>query len=170
MRSKFIPLGNGEGYVNTSTGEVIDDEGGFFAYVPRRSALSRLYPGGFISMAQDPLLVLLQDKDLTLEPKDVLLYLCAKLNYDNEILISQIEIAEFLHMKRANVSRAIKLLCDKGILLRGHKFGRSWSYKLNPTYGYKGDPRGKVVNLGDGRATFRVIEGTSSTGKADSKE
>jgi hypothetical protein len=163
MRNKFIPLGNGESYVNTSTGEVIDDEDGFFAYVPRRSALSRLYPGGFIAMAQDPIKAILRDKEITREPKDVLLYLCSELNYDNEILISQTEIAEFLNMKRANVSRAIKLLCDKGILLRGHKFQRSWSYRLNPTYGYKGDPRGKVVSLGDGRATFHVIEGGSST-------
>lgn len=163
MRNKFIPLGDGESYVNTSTGEVIDDEGGFFAYVPRKSALSKLYPKGFYAMAQDPLIMLAQDDDLTGEVYKVLLYLCGKLSYDNEILIPQTEISQALKIRPPHVSRAVKLLCDKGIILKGHKAGNSWSYRLNPTYGYKGDPRGKVVSLGDGRATFRVIEGGSST-------
>jgi hypothetical protein len=167
MRNKFIPLGDGESYVNMSTGEVIDNEDGFFAYVPRKSALSRLYPKGFYAMAQDPLIMLAQDDDLTGEIYKVLLYLCGKLNYDNEILVPQTEIAQALKIRPPHISRAIKLLCDKGIILKGHKAGNSWSYRLNPTYGYKGDPRGKVVSLGDGRATFHVIKGGSSTSKTE---
>lgn len=162
MRNKFIPLGNGESYVNTSTGEVIDDEDGFFAYIPKKSALSRLYSKGWYAMAQDPTEMLAHDEDLVGRPTQVLLYLCSKLNFENEILISQKQICDSLHLEKAQVSKIIKLLCDKEILLRGHKIGRTCSYRLNPTYGYKGDPRGKVVSLGDGRATFRVIEGGSS--------
>jgi hypothetical protein len=41
-------------------------------------------------------------------------------------------------MKRQQVSRAIILLEKKGILLRSPKIGRSYGYRLNPYYGWKG--------------------------------
>jgi biotin operon repressor len=61
-----------------------------------------------------------------------------KLDFENWIYVSQTEIAEILNMKRQQVSRAIKLLEKKGILLRSPKIGRSYGYRLNPYYGWKG--------------------------------
>jgi DNA-binding MarR family transcriptional regulator len=64
--------------------------------------------------------------------------LLGKLDFENWIHVSQAEIAEILDMKRQQVSRAIILLEKKGILLRSPKFGRSYFYRLNPYYGWKG--------------------------------
>ena len=66
-------------------------------------------------------------------------------------------------MRKQHVSRAIKLLLDKSIIERHPDVGNAYAFRLNPTYGYKGDPRGKVISLGDGRAAFRVIEGNKKS-------
>jgi hypothetical protein len=63
-------------------------------------------------------------------------------------------------MEKAQVSKAIKLLVNKGILLRGPRVGHSYAFRLNPTYGYKGNPRGKVLSMGDGRNVFRLVDGS----------
>jgi hypothetical protein len=73
-------------------------------------------------------------------------------------------------MKKPNVSRAISLLVSKGILIRGPKVGHSYAFQLNPTYGYKGNPRGKVYNTADGHAAFRVIEGGKEEASAPQEE
>ena len=46
-------------------------------------------------------------------------------------------------MRKQHVSRAMKLLTSKQIVLEGPKVGRSKCYRLNPHYGWKG----KVKNL-----------------------
>lgn len=68
----------------------------------------------------------------------VLDYLFAKLDFENWIRISQSDIAKDLDLNRANVSRAIKQLCDKGIIHKGPKFGTTWTYRLDPNFGWKG--------------------------------
>jgi predicted transcriptional regulator len=103
------------------------------------------------------------DEDLTKEAYRVLLYLCGRLQFENFIQIKQSDICEALKIKKQNVSRAVKLLLGKGIIERHPDVGNAYAFRLNPTYGYKGDPRGKVVSLGDGRAAFHVIEGGQST-------
>jgi hypothetical protein len=44
-------------------------------------------------------------------------------------------------MNRPQVSCAIGLLERKGILVRGPKIGKSYGYRLNPYYGWKGKVR-----------------------------
>ena len=68
----------------------------------------------------------------------IAMILLGKLDFENWIHVSQAEIAEILTMKRQQVSRAIILLEKKGILLRSPKIGRSYGYRLNPYYGWKG--------------------------------
>jgi hypothetical protein len=68
----------------------------------------------------------------------------ARLDYENWVTVPQNEIAEALDLKRPNVSASIKLLEKKQIILRGPKVGRSSSWRLNPNYGFKGNPVGKV--------------------------
>ncbi len=108
-------------------------------------------------MAQDALVILAKDKDLTLEPKNVLLYLLSQLDFENFMHVPQVEIAEALGMDKSKVSKAIKLLTEKGILIRGPKQARS-SFRLNPNFGYKGNPSGKVYRTKDGRREFRVVD------------
>jgi hypothetical protein len=77
--------------------------------------------------------------------------LLGRLDFENWIHIPQRELAETLRMQYQNVSRAIRLLERKGILLRGHKLGKSYGYRLNPYYGWKG----KVHQLN--RATLKLV-------------
>ena len=99
------------------------------------------------------------DKEMTMEPYRVLLYLMSRLDFDNFIYVTQAEIAAFLGMKKPNVSRAMKLLERKELILRGPKLGHSHAWRLNPDYGYKGDPKGKVCQPDGKKTVFKVIDG-----------
>ena len=87
------------------------------------------------------------DDDLTGKTYKVLLVIMGRLDFENWIQISQTEIAEKLKMKLPHVSRAISLSIKKRIILRGPKLGRSYAFRLNPDFGWKG----KVKNLNDYR-------------------
>lgn len=81
------------------------------------------------------------------EPVRVFWYLVKRLNFENNyICVPQSEIVKALKMKKSNVSRAISLLENKGVLLRGSKVGRSYSWRLNPNCGFKSDPRDRVYD------------------------
>ncbi|MGB5595082.1 MAG: MarR family transcriptional regulator [Crocosphaera sp.] len=105
------------------------------------------YNGGWIMNSQDALNILAEDKDLTKNSLRVFLKMCAKLDFENWIQISQTDICNELDINKGNVSKAIKLLVFKGVLLQGPKVGRSFAYRLNPNYGWKG----KVKNLNEYR-------------------
>ena len=105
---------------------------------------------------QDALSVLAADKDLWGRPRAVLDYMMARLNFDNYIALEQREIAEKLSIHKPDVSSAIKMLVDKGIIEKGPRLGKSWSYKLNPFYGWKG----RVKNLKEERKKrFSIVDG-----------
>ena len=109
-------------------------------------------------MAQDAMTMIATDKDITGEILRVFLYMAGRLDFENYIRIQQTEIVEALDMQKTNVSRSVRMLESKNILLRGPKIGQSYSWRLNPNFGYKGDPRGKVYKVGD-ELVFRVLEG-----------
>src|SRR5688572_24328960 len=104
-----------------------------------------MHPYGrqWMQVNQGALAEIAADRDLGLEAWRVFAYLNSRLDFENLILVPQNEIAAALSMKRPGVSRAVKLLADKGIILRGPKMGSVSSYRLNPHYGWKG----KVQNL-----------------------
>ena len=85
-------------------------------------------------MSQGAFQLIAADRELTLEPKNVLLYLFSRLDFDNFIQVPQFEIAEALKMDKAKVSKAIKILVEKGILIRGPKVGHSYAFRLNPNW------------------------------------
>ncbi len=143
--------------VDLETGEVLSGVPMWFAG-QKRTAFTKLYDKRWFIMAQDALVILAKDKELTLEPKNVLLYLLSQLDFENFIHIPQVHIAEELGMDKAKVSKSIKLLTEKGILIRGPKRSRSSSFRLNPNFGYKGNPSGKVYRTRDGRREFRVVD------------
>lgn len=105
------------------------------------------YGGGWVMNSQDALDFLSEDQELTKDSLRVLLKLCAKLDFENWIQISQIDVCNQLKLNKSNVSKAFKLLVSKGILLKGPKTGHSFAYRLNPNYGWKG----KVKNLNEYR-------------------
>ena len=127
--------------VDQDTGEILD---GVLVYC---GVKKNPYSKGWIMNSQEALEVLATDEDLTKEAFRILMFLLARLDFENWIQITQIEIAERLNIKKPNVSRGISLLESKGILLRGPKVGRSYAFRLNPYFGWKG----KVKNLDDYR-------------------
>jgi predicted transcriptional regulator len=130
-----------------------------YAVVPLRK---KHITGGFF-LAMQEAFIWLAKSNLPHEQLRVLHYLFGKLDFENWLRVSQAEISKELEMKRSNISRAIKALVDRGILHKGPKVGTSWTYRLDPSFGYKG--RGK--NLKKLEQTiqktkekgWRVIEG-----------
>lgn len=149
MRSRHIEQ------VDTNTGEVLR---GCMVYIPYRPR----HTERFFMAFQDGLIEIAKDGELTLEPTKVLMFLFGQLSFENYLHISQKDIAEALGMQKPNVSRAMKLLIAKGIILDGPKVGRMKSYRLSPDLGWKG----RVTNLEKHRRDrLKVIPG----GKAEAK-
>ena len=138
------------------TGEILD---GVVVYC---AVKHNPYAGGWIMNSQEALKLLATDKDLTGEVYRVLLLLMSHLDFENWIQISQKEIADALGIKKQNVSKAVILLESKGILLRGPKVGRSYAFRLNPYFGWKG----KVKNLEDYRRQENDSESRAMLRKA----
>jgi len=66
----------------------------------------------------------------------VFLFLFCRLDFENYRLVEQREIAETLNRQKAHVSRSVRKLKQKGILLEASpKVGRSGRYLLNPRFG-----------------------------------
>ena len=105
------------------------------------------YSTGWMMNSQEALELLASDRDLTKESLRVLMFLMARLDFENWIYITQKEISEKLGIKKPNISKAISLLEQKGIILKGPKLGRSCAFRLNPYFGWKG----KVKNLDEYR-------------------
>lgn len=127
--------------VDQDTGEVLE---GVVVYC---GVKQNPYSTGWVMNSQEALELLATDKDLKGETYRVLLLLLSRLDFDNWIQVTQTEISEKLEMKKPNVSKAISILEEKGIILRGPKVGRTYAFRLNPHYGWKG----KVKNLNDYR-------------------
>jgi len=123
------------GYVDAN-GEV--HEGSVLALMmPKRT--NGFYEG-WVAVAQDAFLAL-ANSGLGLEARRVLDILLAYLDFENWIHLPQVEIAAMLNMKRANVSRAMRDLEKIGVILRGPKIGRSFTYRINPNFGWKGSAK-----------------------------
>lgn len=142
--------------LDQETGEILD---GVVVYC---AVKHNPYSGGWVMNSQEALELLATDRDLKGEAYKVLLLLLSRLDFENWIQLSQTEIAEKLDMKKPNVSRAVSLLEDKGILLRGPKVGRSYAFRLNPYFGWKG----KVKNLEDYRRQENDKESREMLSKA----
>ena len=135
--------------IDPETGEVLQ---GCMVWIPQRPKLTERWFMAF----QDTFIEIAKDQEMTGETMKVLFYLFGKLDFENFIQQTQIEIAEGLGMQKQNVSRAMKLLTSKQIVLEGPKVGKSKCYRLNPNYGWKG----KVKTLQEARREqMRVIEG-----------
>ena len=123
------------------TGEILDG-------VPVLCGVKRNpYSTGWVMNSQEALEIIAKDKEITGGIHRVLWFIIARLDFENWIQISQQEICGELGMKKQHVSSAIKLLEKKEIILRGPKVGKSYAFRLNPYFGWKGN----VKNLNDYR-------------------
>jgi DNA-binding transcriptional ArsR family regulator len=140
LKPLYDQVGKLKGYVDKYTGE----EFGFPVIVGRKR---NPYGKGWVMNSQEALEIVAKDKDIKGETYRVLFFICARLDFENWVQISVTEIANELDLKQPHVSRAMKVLEDKQIILRGPKVGRSYAFMLNPEFGWKG----KVKNLDDYR-------------------
>ena len=140
LKPLYDKTGNIKGYVDKYTGE----EYGFPVIVGRKR---NPYGNGWVMNSQDAMIALAKDKDIKGETHRVLWFIGGILDFENWVQLSITEIAQELDLKQPAVSRAMKVLEDKEIILRGPKVGRSYAFMLNPEFGWKG----KVKNLDDYR-------------------
>ena len=123
--------------VNPKTGDIKD---GYFVYVAYPKA--KIRNTRWMMTFQDSLKLIAMDEDLTGQTFRVLMLLMSHLEFENYITIKQVEVAKELKMYKQDVSKAVKMLVDKSIILKV-KEGTTTGYKLNPYYGWKG----KVENM-----------------------
>lgn len=78
------------------------------------------------------------DKDIRGEPRSILDLMFSVMKFQNKIPLHQSQISKILSINQSNVSKAIKKLIDKEIIVKDHCIGRNQFYKLHPNYGWKG--------------------------------
>jgi transcription initiation factor IIE alpha subunit len=127
--------------VDQDTGEVLE---GVVVYCGIKH---NPYTKGWVMNSQDAMESLSKDKDIKGETHRIIWYLLSRLDFENWIQITQKEISEELGINKVNVSKAITLLEEKELIVRGPKLGRTYAFRLNPLFGWKG----KVRNLDDYR-------------------
>jgi DNA-binding transcriptional ArsR family regulator len=140
IKPLYDRAGKLKGYVDKYTGE----EYGFPVIVGRKR---NPYKKGWVMNSQEALEIVAKDKEIKGETYRVLFFICARLDFENWVQLSATEIGNELDLKQQSVSRAMKVLEEKEIILRGPKVGRSYAFMLNPEFGWKG----KVKNLDDYR-------------------
>lgn len=118
--------------IDLDTGEAMQ---GTLVLIPQKKKIE--FHNGWVAMAQPAMKMFSQIRSL--EAQRVIWALLARLDYENYVLVNQSEIAAELEMKPSNLSRAIKYLADQSILIAGPKVGRSTTYRLNPSMGWKGN-------------------------------
>ena len=140
VKAKLDDRGRVVGYIDERTGK----EYGFPVIFGRKRDP---YGNGWIMNSQEALDIIAEDKDFKGTTLRVLLKVCARVDFENWVHLPLKELADELDIDKADVSRNIKLLVKKGILLKSEKIGRSYAYRLNPEFGWKG----KVKNLDEYR-------------------
>jgi len=121
-----------EKYYDPETGEEMD---GCLMFVQRRRTNG--FGEGWLAVGQDASDILAHS-DLDGADFRVLFKVFRKLNFENDILLNQAEIASELGMHRQHVQRSIKKLISVGVIVEGPKLRQSRTYRLNPEFGWKG--------------------------------
>ena len=121
--------------VDVDTGEMLD-----YTFV----AIAKKQPCAFgqrwVQVSQDAMQMLAEIKSL--EQMRVLMMLMSKVDFENWISVDQTEIASKIGMRKQHVNRAIKALIERQVLLKGPRVGHNGTYRLNPSFGWKGRAKG----------------------------
>ena len=120
---------------------VTDEEGNIKGYFPlKENKLGK----DWVALYQKAISTI-ADMNLPNEQYRVFLKLLSKVDFDNYLRVSQTEIANELSMKRPNVTKAIKALCEKSIIVEGLPAGKFKTYRLNPYIAHKGKNRNSTI-------------------------
>ena len=85
------------------------------------------------------------DMNIPHEQERVFLKLLSKVDFENHLCVTHQQIADELKMKRPNVTKAIKGLKEKNIIVEGPRVGLNKTYRLNPYIAYKGKNRNEAI-------------------------
>lgn len=107
-RKKSAIANSRVGIVDKESGEILDE--GTLILVPKKMRIK-----GFFMAMQDGFEFLAKQK-LNGESLNVMLFLMSRMNYENEIHVTNNEICAALDMKKQNVYRAMKCLRLSGAL------------------------------------------------------
>lgn len=132
-KDRKIRVGN----FDIETGEIIE------GVLALHKTKSNPYNNGWLVMSQEPLKMIAEDKEIKGEALRIFIYIAGILDFENWIYIPQKEIGNALDINKQQVSRSIKKLVEKEIILKGKKQGHSFTYRLNPYFGWKG----QTINL-----------------------
>lgn len=125
-----LPWGKYLMWGDEETGEIK----GAVSFFRKKSGLPE---GGWIAVMQEAL-AWLAEQNLPNEQYRVLMFLMSKLDWENYLRITQRSIAEALDMKQPHVSRAMKALVSRGIIIEGPRMGNNKTYRLDPHMAMKG--------------------------------
>ena len=141
--------------VSTRTIEVPIMEGYVDMKLPQKF---RFNNGGFITIFQKAMANIALFAKLSKEEYRILLYLIGTCGIDNSICIDLVQLGDNLGMKKPNVSRALKGLVERNIILRkdGYRYGKnplpmelSLNYdQINYNIAYNGKIKTFKENLG----------------------
>jgi hypothetical protein len=105
---------------------------------------------------QDAMLLLARGKleeaakaNLGADAYRVLFAVLSVVDFENWIQFNQSEMADTIGMSRQNFGRAMRKLEAIELLQRGPKVGRSATYRLNPSFGWKGSAKNHVKAIDD---------------------
>lgn len=152
LKEKVIPLPKEKYYYVTT-----DDDGNIKGYFPlKKNNLGK----DWVALYQNAI-SRIADMNLPNEQYRVFLKLLSKVDFDNYLRVSQSEIANELNMKRPNVTKAMKSLKDKGIIVEGPRAGLNKTYRLNPYIAHKGKNRNKnIMDITDlaGKDNTKILD------------
>jgi len=129
----------------------------------------------YFCMFQNASELLATDVHLTGNDYRVLFLLFSFLDMKNYISVNHTHISEKLNMQKSHVSRSIATLIDRGIIIKGPRVGKGFTYILNSKYGYKGhlkninDTRKKHLQLVEEHETEKEISDKQNKEKSNSK-
>ncbi len=93
----------------------------------------------------------------------VLMYLMSKLDFENYLRVTQVSVAKALNMKQSAVSRAIKGLLERDVLITGPQVGTAKTYRLNPRMAYKGkNPKQTIIEYDAFKKAQKTQQGEQS--------
>lgn len=120
---------------DAETGEVLND--GCLVLVPQRAKIKE----GWMMMFQDALVKLSTDRSMTQRHWRVLAYLLGKLDFENFIHVTQADVGRELEIAKGDVSKLVRDLVRRGIVISGPKVGNARTFRLSPGLGWKGRVR-----------------------------
>jgi hypothetical protein len=132
------------GQVDLSTGEILEGAALAVIYPKRKNG----FQSGWVAMSQEPMLELAK-ANIGSEAWTVFAHVIGVIDYENWININQSAAARLLGLQQQNYARGLKKLIEVGVVLPGPKVGRNATFRLSPSFGWKGSAKGHNQALAD---------------------